>query len=392
MTDIAALSSSSSSLDPWASSIDDEDDDRHRPTVLPRATAAAARDAAELPDPPALNGALLARAATTTAAPRPSLAMGIPAGDVANVDSAATPAPPVERRLDAFRATATPTYRLPDGTDVTVAAPFRMPARLERQLTPDEKKDPTTLRYAQQEGRVVGHKAELAAIAGKVGLGSGALVALYHGHGTPQQVRTVTQALLDAGKLPVGDGKPASAATRVRQMMCDYGLGFDCSGYTQQAFLAAQGVTRAQVGFANPTNEGLSALGPPHFQRVAAPEDARPGDVVVLGPPEGETVGHRAIIAERHELTSGELQRLGCSPADRATLAAGHVTVFAVDSSWGSGADPSLGGVQRHTWLYDAATKRWGTVDAGAGGAVRLSARPYADHPLEGIYRYAGSS
>ena len=318
--------------------------------------------------------------------------MGIPAGGAANVDSAATPAPSVERGLDAFRAAATPTYRLPDGTAVQVAAPFRMPARLERQLTADEKKDPMTLRYAQQEGRVVDRRAELAAIAGKVGLGSGALVALYYGHGTPQQVRAVTQALLDAGKLPAGDGNPASAASRVRQMMCDYGLGFDCAGYTQQAFLAAQGVARGQVGFANPTNEGLSALGPPHFQRVAAPENARPGDLVVLGPPDGDTVGHRAIIAERHELEPGELRRLGCSPADRAMLAAGHVTVFAVDSSWGSGANPSAGGVQRHTWLYDATTGLWGTVDAGERGTVRLSARPYADHPLEGIYRYAGSS
>ncbi|MGD0530536.1 MAG: hypothetical protein ABSE49_35710 [Polyangiaceae bacterium] len=318
--------------------------------------------------------------------------MGIPAGDVAPVDSATTPAAPVQRGLDAFRATATPTYHLPDGTDVTVAAPFRMPARLERQLTPDEKKDPTTLRYAQQEGRVVGHQAELATIAGKAGIGPGGLVALYYGHGTPQQVRAVTQGLLDAGKLPVGDGKPTSVANRVRQMMCDYGLGFDCAGYTQQAFLVAQGVTRAQVGFANPTNEGLSALGPPHFQRVAAPGDARPGDLVVLGPPDGETVGHRAIIAERHDLGAGELQRLGCSPTVRAMLAAGHVTVFSVDSSWGSGADPSLGGVQRHTWLYDATTGLWGTVGAGEGGVVRLSDRPYSDHPLEGIYRYAGSS
>jgi cell wall-associated NlpC family hydrolase len=317
------------------------------------------------------------------------LATGIASGDVANVDSAATPIPPVQRRLDAFRAAATPTYRLPDGSEVKVAAPFRMPARQERELTPAEKRDDTSLRYATQEGRVEGHKGELAAIASKVGIGAGGLIALYNGRGTPQQVHALTQALLDAGKLPVDDGK-ASAGTRVRQMMCDYGLGFDCAGYTQQAFLSARGLTRAQAGFANPTSEGLFELSPAHFTRVA-PENAGPGDIVALGPPAGETVGHRAIIADRHELTAAELQRFGCTAPERAVLAAGHVTVFAVDSSWGSGADPSRGGVERHTWLYDSTTGLWGTVGAGETGTVRLSGLPYGNHPLRGIYHYAGS-
>jgi hypothetical protein len=319
------------------------------------------------------------------------LAAGIAAGDVANVDSMATPIPADQRRLDAFRAAATPTYRLPDGTEVKVAAPFRMPATMSRQLSLDEKKSAMNLRYAVQEDHVESHKSELAAIASKAGVGPGGLVALYYGHGTPQQVQAVTQALLDAGKLPVGDGKPASAAARVRQMMCNYGLGFDCAGYTQQAFLSAHGLTRAEVGFANPTNEGLYDLSPAHFTRVVAPDSARPGDIVVLDPPEGESVGHRAIIADRHELTAPELQRLGCSRADRALLAAGRVTVFEVDSSWGSGAEPQAGGVQRHTWLYDATSKLWGTVDAGPAPRVELSALPYGDHPLHGIYHYTES-
>jgi cell wall-associated NlpC family hydrolase len=279
---------------------------------------------------------------------------------------------------------------LPDGTDVKVAAPFRMPSRLERQLTPDEKKDPTSVRYAVQEDHVEGHKAELAAVASKVGVGAGGLVAVYYGHGTPQQVHALTQGLLDAGKLPVGDGKAASAGARVRQMMCDYGIGFDCAGYTQQAFLSARGVTRAQAGFANPTNEGLFALSPAHFTRVA-PENANPGDIVVLGPPAGDTVGHRAVISARHELTGPELARLACTPEDRAKLTAGRVTVFEVDSSWGSGADPQSGGVQRHTWLYDATSGSWGTVEAADNARVQLSTLPYVNHPLRGIYHYTGS-
>ncbi len=383
MTDINAVGSSSS--DPWSASLDDDDERRRVPG--PPARPAVARDLSELPDPPPADGARLVQAAKTAPAPRLLLATGIARGDLTNVDSAATPAPATQRRLDAFRAAATPTYHLPDGTEVKVAAPFRMPATPVGRLSAAEKKDDTTLRYGITEGHVDDHKAELAVIAGKVGIGAGALVALTNGRGTPEQVHALTQQLLDEGKLPPGD-QPAGA--RVRQMMCDYGLGFDCAGYTQQAFLATRGITRAQAGFADPTNEGLFAPSPAHFKRVA-PENANAGDIVVLRPPEGESVGHRAVIADRHELTADELQRLGCSSADRALLAAGRVTVLQVDSSWGSSADPQQGGVQRHTWLHDATTGYWATVTDGEAGRVRLTALPYGNHPLQGIYHYSGS-
>jgi len=381
MTDINAVGSSS--FDPWSSALDDDDGRRTAPSSPPR--LAPTRDLSELHDLPDASGELLARAAKAATAPRPVLAAGIEASDVANVDSAATPAPAVQRGLDAFRAAATATYRLPDGTEVKVAAPFRMPAPQERELSAGQKRDSVTLRYAAQEGRVAAHQPELTAIASKLGLGQDAVVALHFGRGTPEQVRAVTQRLLDAGKLPVGDGKPESAGARVRLMMCDYGLGFDCAGYTQQAFLSARGLTRAQAGFANPINEGLFQPSPARFTRVG-PENARPGDVVVLGPPAGETVGHRAIVYDRRELTGAELQTLRCTPEDRAMLAAGHVTVLEVDSSWGSSAQPDRGGVQRHTWLYDATSGQWGTIDAGNAGRVRLSALPYGNHPLHGIY------
>ncbi len=375
-----------SSSDPWSASLDD--DDERRPAAGPPARPAGARDLSELPDPPAADGARLVQAAKTAPAPRLLLATGIAQGDLTNVDSAATPAPATQRRLDAFRAAATPTYRLPDGTEVKVAAPFRMPSRDVGQLSAAEKKDETTLRYAITEGHVADHKAELAVVAGKVGIGAGGLVALYNGRGTPEQVHAVTQELLKEGKLPPGDDRPAGE--RVRRMMCDYGLGFDCAGYTQQAFLAARGITRAQAGFADPTNEGLFAPSPAHFTRVA-PENANAGDIVVLEPPTGESVGHRAIIADRHELTAPELQRLGCSRSDRALLAAGSVTVFEVDSSWGSSGKTQEGGVQRHTWLHDATTGLWATVTAGEAGRVQLTAWPYGNHPLHGIYHYSGS-
>jgi len=383
MTDINAIDSSS--FDPWSSALDDDDDERRRTAASPPPKLAPSRDVSELYDLPDANGVLLARAAKAATAPGAVLAAGVPASDVANVDSAANPAPAVQRGLDAFRAAATATYRLPDGTEVKVAAPFRMPAPQERELSAEQKKDPISMRYAAQEGRVAQHQPELTARASKLGIRQDALVALHFGRGTPEQVRALTQALLDAGKLPVGDGKPESAGTRVRQMMCDYGLGFDCAGYAQQAFLSARGLTPAQAGFADAVHEGLFEPSSARFTRVS-PENAGPGDLVVLGPPAREVSGHRAIVYDRRELTAAELQTLRCTPEDRATLAAGRVTVLEVDSSWGSNAQPDKGGVQRHTWLYDATSGQWGTIDTGNNARVRLSALPYGNHPLHGIY------
>ena len=48
------------------------------------------------------------------------------------------------------------------------------------------------------------------------------------GHGTPKQLVKITQALIDAGRLPPG---PGDVATRIRLMQWDHGIGIDCGGY-----------------------------------------------------------------------------------------------------------------------------------------------------------------
>jgi hypothetical protein len=233
---------------------------------------------------------------------------------------------------------------------------------------------------------------ELQAIGAKLGMPAGRVASVLVGRGTPEEVRRLTQALIDARKLPPPGWPDEPLRDRVRRMMCDYGIGFDCAGYVQQAFLAAHGIGRAQAGFAPAaTNEALfdpSATGP--FARVK-PEKARPGDILVLGPPNGQVTGHRLLVFERHDLRSEEASTLVGKPEDLAALRSGRVSVFTVHSSFGSGGDPSRGGVGEQRWIYDAASNRWGRLSDDNRVRFTHSGLPYDGfHPLLGVYHYLG--
>jgi hypothetical protein len=253
--------------------------------------------------------------------------------------------------------------------------------------------DDTTLRYLALDKRVRSHDAELRAVASRLGIHDVDRIKV--GRGTPGEVRALTQALLDAHKLPAAE--PGEALDlRVRRMMCDYGIGFDCAGWVQQAFLAAHGITRGAAGFSpNILEEDLSRLSRAHFWPVG-PEDSRAGDVISLGPPAGDTIGHRLIVLDAHGASPVELRRY-CGRGEGATLAQGHVTVLTVASSFGSSAFPGRGGVERQTWLYDADSKMWGRVFPARvedqtydRERVKVRSMPYdGHHPLLGVFHYA---
>ncbi len=385
MVDIDSLAGASP-IDPWSPPLDGDDDERRRAATAGRAVV---RDASELPELPDANTALLARASAqaTTPAPRPLLATGLSSTDVARVDSTSTSMPPVQRRLDAFLAAAKPTYHVPGVGDVAVATPFRMVGPLHP--TEAQRQDPVTMNYALQELAVKSTRPDLEAIAREHGISPGQLDVIQQGRGTPEQIRTLTQALIDKGRLPAPGRFPTSEA-RVRTMMFYYGLGLDCAGYVQQAVLAGHGITRAQAGFQpSPLNEGLfdpAASG--RFRRVA-PEDAQAGDVIALGPPEGQTFGHRVVVSRRHELQPADLKDYRATGADLAKLNSGHVVMLDVDSSWGSGGTPQAGGVERHTWLYDSTSGSWAEVSREK--AVHFTDLPYHGHPVVGVFHYAGA-
>jgi hypothetical protein len=385
----------------WTPPIDDTDDDVRRRAAAARTTKVATAPP-EAPDGPGVSGALLMRAAQAqaeapqpqAAAPRMLLAAAVDAPTTATSDQDTA----VQGRMNAFFQSAVPTYHLPAESErttreVAVATPFRMEGP---RTLPDNASDSTKLYFAQQR-RVDSNASQLEAIAAKAGISPGSLAAVKVGRGTPEQVHALTQALIDAKKLPPPAGNQ-SDANRVRQMMGDYGIGFDCAGFTQQAFLSARATTRAQAGL-DPRimTESLSSLSPARFSKVA-PEDARAGDVVVLGPPPGDKVGHRAIVFDCHAASPDEIAKY-CTSGDGAKLDRRTLTVLSVDSSYGSGTLPSKGGVQRQTWLYDG--KQWGTFwptrveDDGEVVAehVRVHDLPYdGSHPLVGIYHYKGDS
>jgi hypothetical protein len=223
---------------------------------------------------------------------------------------------------------------------------------------------------------------------------------IQEGRGSIRSIHLLTQALIDLGNLPAGVFP--DLGSQVRQMMFDCGIGLDCAGYAQQAFLRATGQTRSAARFVAVENESLSSLEARGYARVADPTLLRPGDIAVLGPTGAGQVDHRAIVYEQHRATSAELEELHrrAGPAGERLVRSDRVRVITVDSSWGCRsaplADPAMGGVRRETWWYNEETATWGWGPAGLVGSqpLSVSALPYG-HPVTGafgFFRTAGTS
>ncbi|HEY1691372.1 MAG TPA: hypothetical protein VGG39_04380 [Polyangiaceae bacterium] len=289
-----------------------------------------------------------------------------------------------QRRLDSFFAMAAAPYRTPDGGSVSVTPPFKMGAGY-----PDEKKTTQA------------HAGDLAAAAARAHIDGDTLSRIEMSRGTPAEVHALTQALLDRQPR----GTPMSAAD-VRKLMFDCGVGIDCAGYAQSAYLYATGQTRGQAGLRSPVVEDLSNLAGRGYQRVSL-ADLRPGDLVVLGPQhpkDPRDVGHRVIVYDAHVATPGDMRHLlwanvaadaGVghrepvldSPQSRFAVG-GPIRVLEVDASWGSDGDPQVGGVQRQTWFHNEGTGEWAAEvkDQAGHAGFYVFDEPYG-HPLDGFYR-----
>jgi hypothetical protein len=168
-------------------------------------------------------------------------------------------------------------------------------------------------------------------------------------------------------------------------MMWDHGIGMDCSGYTHHAFLASRAAPASRYALGAAVQSGIQQPPAAVFRKVSELE-ARPGDFVRLGPSSSQ---HKVIISDRRELQPGDelhariAEKLGSAPGAR-------VIIFEVDSSWGSGGNPEVGGVERRIWAYDDSTKRWATLVRGESGAWHVMASSKSgphDHELMGIHR-----
>lgn len=188
------------------------------------------------------------------------------------------------------------------------------------------------------------------------------------GCGGPKGLVKVTQALIDAGRLP--PGSPESLSARIKQMQWDHGIGVDCAAYTRAAFEAATGRSGTVYGLKGPGMEdftGLATTNKANFEQVAVAK-ARPGDILTLKSTNGE-VGHNVIVYAN-------------------TLVAPGVHRLEVDSSWGAGTGQLIGGYRRDTWTYDEGTKLWTSTNQHVTpNATLVSSEGPADEKLSGVFR-----
>jgi hypothetical protein len=218
-----------------------------------------------------------------------------------------------------------------------------------------------------------------------------------YGRGSAQDIQMVTQSLIRSGEFDKAKkAHPGlSDSDTIRMMQWDNGVGVDCAGYVQQAFLGVHGGSREKYGLKPRIgDENLMSLkNNPRFQQVK-PTDVKPGDLIALNPPSRNDVGHTILISNHHEM--GKLERdvlyknMGsfASPTDK-------VHIYSGDASWSGGTDGKLsGGVQRRIILYNETTGKWADVTPAAGGGYDVEPSsadgPY-NHPMNGIYRPKGT-
>lgn len=328
---------------------------------------------------------LLASAATgataSTTKPKPATDLQpsgpatLSAGTIAAVH-AESAALAKEQKLDAYMASASGPYSmtLSSGGKANVAAPpqFRMKGGYNG--SPDAARKSIVVALGPKVSEKLKHSIDRVVV----------------GRGTADDVRKVTQALVDAGQLPTVSAEEAPEA--IQAMQWRFGVGFDCAGYVQRAFFASRGMTgtpaeRAKYGFAaEAVNFGSQSIqSNPKFKKVS-PELARAGDLISLKPPPNDDVGHVVIVRSNTPLSALDKAKMKL-PESKFP---GKVQKLEVDSSWGAGELGKGGGVKTKTWLYDPSTQAWATYDPKTGTAKLSSEGGPYDHPLAGVYRPKG--
>jgi hypothetical protein len=291
---------------------------------------------------------------------------GLRAEAAVRVDAAALPRDAVvQRRLDALRDAFSGPYTV-GGATIAARPMFRM-------------------NHGANTPSMESHRTEVDALAAKAGA-SGYAVRM--GYASPRDLVKVTQALIDAGRLPPGP----DVERCIRAMQWEYGIGVDCAGYTNRALQAASGLGPEALGIHQPGAEAFRGLDANrHFSKIA-PSHVRPGDVMTLDPAPGETWGHNVIVRARTVIDDaakrGFEARLGAA-AGRFLRGPGPFHAIEVDSSWGAGADGAdFGGYRRDTWIYDESTRAWGFVQPGTTPPVfTVSSDGPSNDVFHGAYR-----
>jgi hypothetical protein len=233
---------------------------------------------------------------------------------------------------------------------------------------------------------------------------AGAASRITIGRGTPDDVKQVTQSLIDAGKLPPEGNPKRSGEDRIRQMQWQYGIGVDCAGYTSQASPASQGKSPTQAGTNNVVNPPFGLLAPsaPAYKQVSpalgadGSINAKPGDIISLKDHDPTEPGHFVTVYDNKRLSDTETAKLKASASDPSGFLTGNgaggkidkgLVMMEVDAAWGASGDYRAGGVQRHTWLFNADSGKWAEFDPKAKPSIQPTpAGPY-DHTVSAVYR-----
>jgi hypothetical protein len=264
-------------------------------------------------------------------------------------------------RIDDYFDLVNTEYMLTDGTKVKARSQFRYAksggidqakTRFAKTLGPSfEKKHPGAIHYA------------------------------VYGRPKPAQIAAITQALIDAGQFDALRKKYRTLTDRqlIRRMQREFGIGIDCAGYVQLAFIYAftgsdddPKKTRLNLGLQERRgNERLSDLPSSHFKKLASVTDAETGDLLVLRPRDGDIdrAWHTVMIVER--------------------TSSGTEHTFVGDASWGTDLyGENAGGIGRRQLVHDTATGEWWDIHPLTGAeAHRNTVGPYAEHHLHGVFR-----
>jgi hypothetical protein len=237
-------------------------------------------------------------------------------------------------------------------------------------------------------------------IASGAGIADGVLARMQQGRGTPTELRTLVQAIMNAQPANMTLQNAAGNMWQpldVRQLMHGNALGFDCAGYVQQAYLAATSRTRDQLGWDTLVNEGLFNLAGHGFRKFTKVQDLRAGDIIVFNSTEAGQPGHRTIVFDQRAVTDSDKAALASASNAGDFSATGDLRVVEMDSSYGSWGHFQLGGVQRQMWVFNGT--KWAhvirlTQELPSGQSSSLPVLSVQDglygpgDKVEGFYRF----
>jgi monoamine oxidase len=277
---------------------------------------------------------------------------------------ASVPDAELRKRIDEYFDLANAEYFLPGGATVNARPQFHMA-------------DPGSERNAEELEKLLKNK-----------LGSRLASSLHtvircaaYGRARPQEIKLVTQHLIDAGEWDAvrSDNPTLADAELVRALQLKFNIGIDCAGYVQLEFIFAftkkhddakcnlsASKLRHGLGLKDKrSEENLAYLPTTHFTEVGF-LNAKTGDLFILSPRQGERDWHTVIVVDHTETND--------------------VHTFTVDASWGHLYGDEAAGVQRRELLFDRKTGMWWDVIGGRNMNANPIG-PYSKHTIKGMYR-----